>query len=90
MRQFTTAFMFAIAGATAATSSGAGTSTELRLAQAGTSAPTFASLDTNHDGKISLNEASAHDQLFVAFKKLDTNRDGELTQAEFAAYSAAK
>lgn len=52
-----------------------------------TGAPVFAKLDANSDGKLSLNEASAHDALFIAFKKLDVNRDGELTQAEFAAYA---
>ena len=53
------------------------------------SAPTLASLDTNKDGKVSLNEASANDALFVAFKKLDADRDGMLTQAEFAAWSGS-
>lgn len=59
----------------------------VRLAQASTAAPTFAALDTNHDGKISVHEASANDALFVAFKKLDTNRDGDLTPTEFAAFT---
>jgi hypothetical protein len=75
------ALVFAMTGISLAT---------IAAAQTGGSAPTFASLDSNHDGKISLNEASAHDELFVAFKKLDTNRDGELTPAEFAAYVPAK
>jgi Ca2+-binding EF-hand superfamily protein len=44
----------------------------------------FESLDKNGDGKISLNEASTDDALFVAFKQLDTNKDGELTREEFA------
>lgn len=48
--------------------------------------PTFESLDKNGDGKISLNEASSDDALFVAFKQLDTNKDGELTREEFARY----
>lgn len=48
--------------------------------------PSFESLDKNGDGKISLNEASTDDALFVAFKKLDTNKDGELTRDEFAQY----
>jgi Ca2+-binding EF-hand superfamily protein len=53
------------------------------LAQA---APTFESLDTNSDGKISVHEASSNDALFVAFKSLDKDRDGLLTREEFAAY----
>lgn len=56
----------------------------LVLAQA---TPSFESLDTNKDGKVSIQEATAHDDLFVAFKRLDTNKDGELTKEEFAAYS---
>jgi Ca2+-binding EF-hand superfamily protein len=48
--------------------------------------PSFESVDKNGDGKISLNEASTDDALFVAFKKLDTNKDGELTREEFAQY----
>lgn len=48
--------------------------------------PSFESLDKNGDGKISLNEASTDDALFVAFKQLDTDKDGELTRAEFAKY----
>jgi Ca2+-binding EF-hand superfamily protein len=49
-------------------------------------APTFESLDTDRDGKISVSEASANDALFVAFKNLDKDRDGTLTREEFAAY----
>jgi len=55
------------------------------LAQA-QNTPSFESLDKNGDGKISLNEASSDDALFVAFKSLDTNKDGELTREEFAKY----
>lgn len=54
------------------------------LAQAGAS---FESLDKNADGQISIQEATTHDELFVAFKKLDTNKDGSLSKDEFAAYA---
>jgi len=48
--------------------------------------PSFESLDKNGDGKISLNEASTNDALFVAFKQLDTDKNGELTREEYAKY----
>ena len=48
--------------------------------------PTFESLDKNGDGKVSVQEATAHDALFVAFKSLDGDKDGELTREEFARY----
>jgi Ca2+-binding EF-hand superfamily protein len=59
------------------------------LSQAAQS-PSFESLDKNSDGKVSLNEASEHDALFVAFKKLDTDKDGALTREEFAAFQREK
>lgn len=46
----------------------------------------FESLDKNSDGKISLDEASANEKLFVAFKQLDGDKDGALSKAEFAAW----
>jgi Ca2+-binding EF-hand superfamily protein len=49
-------------------------------------APTFESLDSNGDGKISINEATVNDELFVAFQKLDKDKNGELSKEEFAAY----
>lgn len=45
---------------------------------------TFESLDRNSDGKVSVQEASDNEALFVAFKNLDANKDGELTKEEFA------
>jgi Ca2+-binding EF-hand superfamily protein len=50
----------------------------------------FDALDKNSDGKISLNEASENDALFVAFKSLDKNKDGELSKEEFAGYQQAR
>jgi hypothetical protein len=49
----------------------------------------FATLDTNHDGKISRKEALAAPDLADAFDKLDTNHDGFLTPAEFQAWPRA-
>lgn len=49
-------------------------------------AATFESLDKNSDGQISIQEATSHDDLFVAFKQLDTNKDGSLSKAEFAQF----
>lgn len=48
--------------------------------------PSFDALDKDHDGKVSVAEASGHDALFVAFKSLDKDRDGMLTREEFAAF----
>lgn len=55
----------------------------LVLAQA---TPSFESLDRNSDGQISIQEATANDDLFVAFKQLDANKDGVLSKDEFAAW----
>jgi Ca2+-binding EF-hand superfamily protein len=50
----------------------------------------FDSLDKNSDGKVSVNEATVNDALFVEFKNLDTNKDGELTKEEFARHQGGK
>ena len=51
-------------------------------------APKFEALDKNADGQLSLDEASANDQLFTAFKTLDKDKDGKLSKQEFAQYKA--
>jgi len=55
-------------------------------AAAAAESASFESLDRNSDGKISLDEASVNEKLFVAFKKLDGDKDGALSKAEFAAW----
>jgi Ca2+-binding EF-hand superfamily protein len=52
--------------------------------------PSFEALDKNADDKVSLNEASDNDALFVAFKGLDANKDGMLSREEFAAFQKDK
>jgi Ca2+-binding EF-hand superfamily protein len=58
----------------------------------------FNTLDTNHDGSLSVSELKAaqdkelqqvqalrQDRILSEFKQLDTNKDGQLSLAEFAA-----
>ena len=45
--------------------------------------PTFDEVDTNGDGKITMNEASAHQSLITTFDKADLDRDGLLSKAEY-------
>ena len=50
----------------------------------------FESLDKDRDGKVSINEATEHDRLFVAFKELDKDKDGILTKQEFEGFQASR
>lgn len=59
-------------------------------AESGRADAQFEALDKDKDGKVSLNEASEDDALFVAFESLDKDKDGELSKEEFANYRAAK
>jgi hypothetical protein len=45
--------------------------------------PTFAEVDTDGDGKISMKEASSWEGLMVGFDKADVDRDGLLSEAEY-------
>jgi Ca2+-binding EF-hand superfamily protein len=49
----------------------------------------FSTLDTNKDGKISLEEARADPGLYEDFAMLDVNHDGYLSPAEFQAWPRA-
>ncbi len=49
----------------------------------------FSTLDTNKDGKLSLTEARADPDLYMAFEMLDRNHDGYLTPLEFQAWPRA-
>lgn len=47
----------------------------------------FDMLDSNHDGRISRQEAMALPQLAAAFKLLDTNHDGFITMDEVQSFA---
>ena len=46
----------------------------------------FNKLDTNHDGYISKEEASANKELTEDWKRADRNRDDKLDESEFSAF----
>ncbi len=48
----------------------------------------FSALDTNGDGAISSEEASANDMLYKGWETADTNQDGTVDAAEFSAFEA--
>ncbi len=50
----------------------------------------LAKLDTNKDGQISRDEASAAPRLAQRFDRLDANQDGHLTRDEFASARRAR
>ncbi|VAW89062.1 hypothetical protein MNBD_GAMMA18-1535 [hydrothermal vent metagenome] len=48
--------------------------------------PTFANLDTDRNGTLSVEEAAANQQLAQEWRNLDTNSDGLLEEAEFSRF----
>ncbi len=59
------------------------------FAWAGSSAPSFQSLDKNHDGQISRDEAKKSSEVRKNFDRADVNKDGKLDAAEFSALETA-
>jgi hypothetical protein len=55
------------------------------LAWATSGAASFQDLDTNHDGKITLDEAKKAPEVKSRFTQADVNQNGTLDAAEFAA-----
>jgi len=53
---------------------------------AGATTPSFESLDTNADGRISASEAQASPSLAAKFSMLDKQNKGYLTKDEFQSY----
>jgi len=49
---------------------------------------TFNSLDTNHDGYISPQEAKADPKLSEQWDSADANGDGKIEESEFSAFEA--
>ena len=49
---------------------------------------TFSKLDTNHDGKISQDEAKKNRDLTAKFNSVDSNHDSAVDEGEFARFEA--
>lgn len=59
-------------------------------ATAATTADVFATLDTDLNGSISMEEASVMPNLAEQWKSLDADANGELSAEEFAKFEAAE
>lgn len=46
----------------------------------------FKTLDTNHDGVISQDEAKGDSMLVEEWSSVDTNKDGKIEESEFSAF----
>lgn len=51
---------------------------------------TWADLDTNGDGNLSKEEASAHSALAAVFDQADADGDGQLTPDEYRSFAASQ
>ncbi|MBT2970286.1 MAG: hypothetical protein B6D72_14050 [gamma proteobacterium symbiont of Ctena orbiculata] len=49
----------------------------------------FSKLDTNADGAISSEEATASEALYRGWESADANQDGQVDAAEFSAFEAS-
>jgi hypothetical protein len=49
----------------------------------------FSKLDTNADGSISAEEATANEALYKGWEVVDANQDGKVDAAEFSAFEAS-
>jgi Ca2+-binding EF-hand superfamily protein len=68
-----------------------GMGNEPAAAPAGKAAkPSYDQFDTDHDGRISRQEAAASPTLSASFDQIDTNRDGYLSKQELSAWKKAQ
>ncbi|MEO6367986.1 MAG: hypothetical protein ABIP38_08350 [Steroidobacteraceae bacterium] len=58
--------------------------TELKTGSGGEFNALFGRLDTNHDGRVSRDEAKSNSELTASWAKLDTDKDAYLTEKEYA------
>ncbi|PJJ98683.1 calcium-binding protein [Lysobacteraceae bacterium NML91-0213] len=68
------------------------TATTTTGAQTGASGTqlTWADLDSNGDGNLSRDEATAHSALAAVFDQADADSDGQLTADEYRTFAAAQ
>lgn len=60
------------------------------LADVGAQESLLATLDTDHDGLISLKEAAGHQKLLEKFNEIDLNEDGYISMDELIAGDLTK
>lgn len=65
------------------------TTTDAQTGASGTQL-TWADLDSNGDGNLSRDEATAHSALAAVFDRADGDSDGQLTADEYRTFAAAQ